>query len=832
MAATNESADKRLFLLDAYALIYRAHFALIRNPLINSKGMNVSAISGFTNTLNDLLRREQPSHLAVVFDLGTTTREEEFSYYKANRQEMPEDIAMSIPIIKEVVRGFNVPVIELEGYEADDLIGTLAKQAEKQGYTTYMVTPDKDFGQLISENIFMYKPAYMGKPIEVIGLPEVLEKWQIDRPEQVIDILGLMGDSVDNIPGIPKVGPKTAMKLIGQYGSVEEVIAHGDEIKGKLGENVREFAQQGLDSKLLATIILDAPIEFKEDEFLVEPPDKEKLGPLFAELEFRTIGKRILGDDFNISSGGVRAANRTPKPAAEPAGPSTGQMDLFGGGGNAATAAPAAAAATAAAPEVSTDGADLKSRKHAYQLVESAEGRAELLAKLKGQKSISLALMLESFDANLDALVGIALSWESGQAAFVSVPEEQSAAEAVVGEFAAILEDPEIKKAAFDIKEAILILRRYGVRMQGGIEDMTIAHYLIEPEKSHRLGYMAEAFLSYAPVDPDTVIGKRGKNQLTFRQAQIEKVSDYACEQAELARMLQDAFHPMMEEHGTTSLYRDMELPLARVLSDMEYEGVAIDTKFLRAYSEEMASDVEHIRKEVYEMAGIEFNLDSPKQLGTTLFDHMGIPYKGKKTKTGQYSTSEDQLTKLAGDQPIVEKILEYRHIGKLKSTYVDALPDLINPRSGRVHTTMSQTVAATGRLSSNNPNLQNIPIRTDRGRRIRKAFVPRDKDHLLMAADYSQIELRIIAAISGDEAMKQAFIDGVDIHTSTAARVYGMELEEVTSNMRRNAKMVNFGIIYGISAFGLAPGHSSKGSRWSDQELLRHLSCRSSVHG
>jgi DNA polymerase-1 len=385
MAATNESTDKRLFLLDAYALIYRAHFALIRNPLINSKGMNVSAISGFTNTLNDLLRREQPSHLAVVFDLGTTTREEEFSYYKANRQEMPEDIAMSIPIIKEVVRGFNVPVIELEGYEADDLIGTLAKQAEKEGYTTYMVTPDKDFGQLISENIFMYKPAYMGKPIEVIGLPEVLEKWQIERPEQVIDILGLMGDSVDNIPGIPKVGPKTAMKLIGQYGSVEEIIAHGDEIKGKLGENIREFAQQGLDSKLLATIILDAPIEFKEDEFLVEPPDKEKLGPLFAELEFRTIGKRILGDDFNISSGGVRAANRTPKPAAEPAGPSTGQMDLFGGGSGAATAAPAAITAAKAAPQVSTGGADLKSRKHEYQLVESAEGRAELLSKLKGQ---------------------------------------------------------------------------------------------------------------------------------------------------------------------------------------------------------------------------------------------------------------------------------------------------------------------------------------------------------------------------------------------------------------------------------------------------------------
>ncbi len=801
--------NNRLFLLDAYALIYRAHFGFVRNPLINSKGMNVSAIQGFVSTLMDLMKREEPSHLAVCFDLGATNREAEHSFYKANRQETPEDIQIAVPIIKEILSAFHIPVIELEGYEADDLIGTIAKQAERQGYQVYMVTPDKDYGQLVSENIFMYKPPFMGNPHEILGVPEILNKWQIGDPMQVIDILALMGDSVDNIPGIPKVGPKTAMKLIGEYNTLEAVLEAAPDIKGKLGENLRDYAEQGRISKVLATIILDAPIEFDEDDYLIDEPDRDKLAVLFAELEFRTLGKRILGDDFSINSDQPRSI--TPGAFQKAAGAEGRQMDLFGepvhearqahlSSGRSGGGRPAAERAAQV-----QGGLHLGNTEHDYQIADTPQKRAELIRELQAQSLICLDTETTGTDPNTAELVGMSFSWKKAQGWYVPFPANREKAMVMAAEFAELLSRKELMVVGQNIKYDLLVLRWYGLEIAGALGDTMIAHYLLEPEKRHKMDYLAESYLGYSPKPIEDLIGKRGKGQLSMRDVDQEKVAEYAAEDADITLQLHAVFEPMLREQGIEKLYEELELPLLRVLADLEFEGVALDRDFLERYSQAMQKDQSRLEQEVQEIAGLKFNLDSPKQLGDVLFEKMGLEYKGKKTKTGQYSTSEEMLLKLAGQEPIVQKVLEYREIGKLKSTYIDALPSLINPRTGRVHSNFSQTVAATGRLSSNNPNLQNIPIRTERGREIRKAFVPRDKDHVLLSADYSQIELRIIAALSGDQAMLEAFQGGLDIHAATAAKVYGVELASVNADMRRKAKMVNFGIIYGISAFGLS---------------------------
>ncbi len=794
------ASNNRLFLLDAYALIYRAHFGFVRNPLINSKGLNVSAIQGFLNTLLEIIQREQPSHLAVVFDLGSTHREAEHAFYKANRQETPEDIQVAVPIIKDILGAMHIPVVELEGYEADDLIGTVAVQAERKGYRVFMVTPDKDYGQLVSPNIFMYKPSFMGNPHEILGVPEILEKWQIQDPAQVIDILALMGDAVDNIPGIPKVGPKTAMKLIGEYGSLEAVLEAAPDIKGKLGENLREFAEQGRISKVLATIILDCPIEFDENAYTVEDPDRERLGELFRELEFRTLGKRLLGEDFSVNAAGPAPPAGAPG-FREPAGPSGRQMDLFGeGGADEAPLRPASALAAGV-----EGGRHLGNTPHHYQLADTPERRAGLIEELSKQKLFCLDTETTGTDPNLAGLVGMSFSWESGQGWYVPVPEDRREAEALLQEFRGPLSDPDTVVVGQNLKYDMLVLRWHGLEVKASLRDTMIAHYLLEPEKRHKMDYLAETYLGYSPVPIEELIGKRGKEQRSMRDVPVEKAAEYAAEDADITLQLDRVFAPMLAEQGIEALYREVEVPLIRVLAGMEYEGVALDRDFLASYSKELASEQGHMESEVQRMAGLKFNLDSPKQLGEVLFEHMGIAYEGKKTKTGQYSTAEEVLLRLAGEQPIVQHVLQYREIGKLKSTYVDALPALINPRSGRLHTTFSQTVAATGRLSSNNPNLQNIPIRTERGREIRKAFVARDKNHVLLSADYSQIELRIMAALSEDSAMLEAFRQGLDIHAATAAKVYGVELDLVSSEMRRKAKMVNFGIIYGISSFGLS---------------------------
>lgn len=781
-------SDKRLFLLDAYALIYRAHFAFIRNPLINSKGMNVSAIQGFVSTLHDLCQKENPTHLAVVFDLGATNREAEHSFYKANREETPEDIKRAVPIIHDILKAMHIPIVEFEGYEADDLIGTLAKQAEKENYTVFMVTPDKDYGQLVSENIFMYKPAYMGKNHEVLGVPEILEKWQIEEPEQLIDILGLMGDSADNIPGIPKVGPKTAMKLIGQYGSMEAILEDAGNIKGKLGENLREFAEQGRISKQLATIILDCPVEFDAEDYQLDEPDRDKLAAIFSELEFRSLGRKIIGEEYSVNAGG----------SSSPSGEGN-QMDLFGNPTGTAAAPTAKAAAEAGS------GKDLSNTEHQYHLADTAEKQNKLAKALAKAKVLTIDTETTGVDPNEAELVGLSFSVQPGEAWYVPVPPEEKEAKAVVERFKPVLENDNITKVGQNLKYDLLVLRWHGVELAGPLRDTMIAHYLLEPDKRHKMDYLSETYLGYSPQPIEALIGKKGKKQLSMRDVPVEKVTDYAAEDADITGQLDRVFDPLIKENGFDTLYREVELPLLRVLADLEYEGVALDSKFLNDYAAELAKDQEALRAKVVDAAGVDFNLDSPKQLGEVLFDKLEIPYKGKKTKTGQYSTSEDVLTRLAGDQPIVQQVLEYREIGKLKSTYVEALPGLVNPRTGRVHTTFSQTVAATGRLSSNNPNLQNIPIRTERGQRVRRAFIPRDKDHVLLAADYSQIELRVIAAMAEDQAMLAAFREGLDIHAATAAKVYGLELDAVTSDHRRKAKMVNFGIVYGISAFGLA---------------------------
>lgn len=782
---------KKLFLLDGMALIYRAHFALSKNPRFTSTGINTSAVMGFANTLMEVLKKEKPSHIAVVFDTeAPTERHTDFVAYKAHRESMPEDLSAALPYIFKLIEGFNIPVITKDGFEADDIIGTLAKEGEKAGFTVFCMTPDKDFAQLVSENIFIYKPARMGNEMEIMGVPEVLAKWEIENVEQVIDILGLWGDAVDNIPGIPGIGEKTAKALIKQYGSMENIIANADQLKGKQRENVIAFADQGMISKKLATIILNVPVEFDEQSLLLEEPSRELLEPLFAELEFRTLGKRVFGDGFSVSDAKANVSQQT---------------DLFGN--------------TVDQPESKTKtfeqlpnlfeqppvGKTIADTKPEYLLVDTAEKRNELIELLLQQENITVDTETTGIDANQAELVGLSFCIEPGKAWYVPVPADAVQAQQIVDEFRPVLENGKIGKTGQNIKYDILVLKWYGINMQGILFDTMLAHYLIDPDTRHNMDVLSENYLGYTPISITTLIGPKGKNQGNMRDVPVETVVDYAAEDADVTLQLANIFRPILKELNAEELITNIENPLVYVLADMEKEGVRIDMDTLISYSKELETDIRRFEQSVYDKAGVVFNLASPKQLGEVLFDKLQLDPKAKKTKTGQYQTGEDVLSALAHKSDIVKDILDFRQLQKLKSTYVDALPLLVNPKTGRVHTSYNQAVAATGRLSSNNPNLQNIPIRTERGREVRKAFIARDADHVLLSADYSQIELRIIADISKEENMLEAFNKGIDIHTATAAKVYGVAIEEVSSTQRRNAKAVNFGIIYGQSAFGLS---------------------------
>ncbi|MGB6036687.1 MAG: DNA polymerase I [Cryomorphaceae bacterium] len=774
-----------LYLLDAYALIYRAYYAFIRNPRVNSKGMNTSAMFGFTNTLNDIIKNYEPTHIAVAFDVpGDVFRNETFPEYKANREETPDDIKMSIPYIRKIIEGFRIPIIELAGFEADDIVGTIARQAEKEGFDIFMVTPDKDYGQLVTEHSKMLKPGRQGNPSEIWGVKEICEKFGIERTEQVIDILGLQGDSVDNIPGVPGVGPKTAMKLIADYGSVEGVIEHSDELKGKLKERIQENSEQALLSKELATIICDVPVKFVAEEVILEEPDRDALREIFADLEFRTMSQRILGEKMASAEG---------KPIS-----SGDQMDLFSSGAD---------NSSEAAKENSTAAMDVfDPEKVNYSLIETKDKRATFLKNLMKQKAVCFDTETTSVDANNCELVGMSFSWKECEAYYIPIPENQAGAKFILKEFEPFFTDEKILKIGHNWKYDITVLKWYDMEVSGPIFDTMIAHYLINPDMKHNMDELSETYLGYRPISIEALIGKKGKNQKSMRDIPVEDVAPYANEDADITYRLYTIFKEKVEESDELkNLLYEVEMPLVAVLAKMEFSGVKIDNEGLSAFSKELEGIIVKLEKEIYELAGREFNIGSPKQLGVILFDELEIDSKPKKTKSGQYSTNEETLLKYEHDQPIVSKLLEYRQVVKLKSTYVDALPELINPKDRRIHTTYMQAVAATGRLSSQNPNLQNIPIRTELGRRTRAAFIPTDDDHIIFAADYSQIELRLIAHLSGDEAMVKAFNHGEDIHAATASKVFDVDLEEVTREMRSQAKMVNFGIIYGISAFGLS---------------------------
>jgi len=780
------AAEKKLFLLDAFALIYRAYFAFGKNHRYNSKGLNTSAMLGFTNTLIEVLEKQKPTHIAVVFDApgGATNREEVFTDYKAGREAMPEDIRTAIPYIKRIIEAFNIPMYLLEGYEADDIIGTMAKEAERQGFQTYMMTPDKDFGQLVSENIFMYKPAAYGNPAQVLGIPEICEKFGVDDPLKVIDILGLWGDAVDNIPGIPGIGEKTSKILIAKYGSVEGLIEHAHELKGKQKENVIEFAEQGLLSKMLATIILDVPVDYDLEDTKIEKPDEAKITELFSELEFRNIAKRVLGKEIQIKVAPVRVQ-------------AGGQMDLFGN-------VPEVSVDEAVEEEAPLEAKDISNTKHKYQFIQTAAERAKLITDLSKQKSFCFDTETTGLNPFEAEIVGMSFAYKEGEAYYIPFSENKDEATAVLAEFKPLFANEKIEKIGQNIKYDLNVLTNYDIEIKGKLFDTMIAHYLIQPDMRHNMDLLAEAYLGYKTVSIETLIGKKGKKQKTMRDIPQEEIVDYACEDADITLQLKNQFEPKMNA-TLKKLMDEIEIPLIPVLAAMEKEGIKLDVPALEKFSKELEISVTDLTQKILELSGEEFNVDSPKQLGEVLFDKMKIVEKAKKTKTGQYSTGEDVLSKLANKHEIIPLILEYRSLKKLKSTYVDALPELVNEGDGKIHTSYMQTVAATGRLSSNNPNLQNIPIRTEKGREIRKAFIPRNDDYILLAADYSQIELRIIAALSEDENMQEAFVKGEDIHTATAAKVFGVKPEEVDREMRSKAKAVNFGIIYGVSAFGLS---------------------------
>lgn len=773
---------KKLFLLDGMALIYRAYFALSKTPRITSNGLNTGAIMGFTNTLLEILKNQKPSHLAVVFDTeAPTARHIEFEAYKAHREKMPEDLSASIPYIFKLISGFNIPIITKDGYEADDIIGTLAKKAEKNGFTVYCMTPDKDFGQLVSENIFIYKPARMGNGAEIQGVKEILEKWEVVDVKQVIDILGLWGDAVDNIPGIPGIGEKTAKKLIQEFGSIENIIANADKLKGKQRENVENYAEQGLISKKLATILLDVPVELEEEKLLLEEPNKDILEPLFIELEFRTLGKRVFGELNN---------------STESSKNTSGQMDLF----SLPQDAEILEEETYAGPVN-----NLENTSHEYILVNTKVEQEALAKQLSSLTSFCFDTESTGLDANLADIVGLSFSFEKGKAFYVPTPEDRQQAQEVINIFKPVLENDQIEKVGQNIKYDILLLARYEVGVKGPIFDTMLAHYLIDPDTRHGMDVLAENYLNYKPLSITELIGSKGKKQGNMRDVELDLIKEYASEDADITLQLKEIFKPLLEETNTLNLAHEVEFPLVYVLSEIERNGVRIDIEALQQFSKNLETDVRLLEQTIYEKAGVNFNIASPKQLGEVLFDKLKLDPKAKKTKTGQYKTGEDILLALAYKSDIVQDILSFRQLQKLKSTYVDALPELINPNTGLIHTSYNQAVAATGRLSSTNPNLQNIPIRTERGREVRKAFIPRHENNVILSADYSQIELRLIAELSKDPNMMEAFTSGHDIHRATAARVYGLELEEVTSDQRRNAKAVNFGIIYGQSAFGLS---------------------------
>ncbi|MBK7409657.1 MAG: DNA polymerase I [Saprospirales bacterium] len=778
-------SDKKLFLLDGHALVYRAHYAFIGRPLINSKGMNTSAIAGFVRTLWDLIRNEQPSHLAVSFDLPTPTfRHEIFPEYKANREAQPEDITFALPYIQSILEGFKIPVVTVDGFEADDVIGTLAKQAEKDGYTVYMVTPDKDFAQLVSDNVLIYKPSRMGNGIEKWGIKEVCENWGIKRTEQVIDILGLQGDAVDNIPGIPGIGPKTAAKLLEQYDTVENLIAHAGELKGKQKENVEIYADQALLSKHLATIDTNAPIQFDPHAFELEPYDARQLAEIFKELEFRTLARQILGEEDN--------------PVPGPSNNSGVQGSLFPN-------EPAEPRQNIPPPAHSMAEKTSSDVPHTYHLTDTQPKRTALINLLSEQFAYCMDTETTNIDPNVAELVGLSFSVKPHEAYYVPIPENQQEALNVLREFKEVLQNPDIQKIGQNIKYDAIVLKWYGIEIKGPIFDTMVAHYLIEPELRHSMDYMAETYLKYQPIPIESLLGKRGTQQRTMREVPVAEVVEYAAEDADITLQLKDYLAPRLEKEGLQELYRKMEEPLIRVLVDMEYHGVNVDVNYLNLYSIELEKEIADLEQSIYQSAGMRFNIASPKQVGEVLFDQLNIPYRWKKTKTGQYSTDEEKLTDLDHEHPVIELILNHRGLTKLKSTYVDSLPKMVNPRTGRIHSSFNQALAATGRLSSNNPNLQNIPIRTPEGAKVREAFIPQDKDYLLLAADYSQIELRLIAEISGDEAMLEAFQSGQDIHRATAARVFGVPFDEVTKEQRYRAKTVNFSIIYGAGALNLS---------------------------
>ena len=791
------SQQKRLFLLDAYALIFRGYYAFIKNPRINSKGMDTSAIMGFMNSLMDVIKREKPDHLAVAFDNGgSQLRNDIFPEYKAHRDATPEAIKIAIPYIQKLLQAMHIPIIEVKGYEADDLIGTIAKQAEKQNYKIFMVTPDKDFAQLVSENIFMYKPARMGNGIEIWGVPEVLEKFEIERPDQVIDFLGMMGDTADNIPGLPGVGEVTAKKLLKEFGTMENLLANTDKLKGKMKENIEANKEKGLLSKTLATILLDCPVVFDEKDYELSTPDVEKTDELFNELEFRRMAEQF---DAIFKKGGTATANKPADDAKlykKPQAKNEEQFDLFG----------------STIPEDTTEETrhkyynTLENTEHSYQIIQGDLGLKLLLQNLQNQSSVSFDTETTGLDALHAELVGISFSYEKGKGFYVPFPENQAEAQTLIEKFIPFFENENIEKIGQNLKYDLKILSNYNITVKGKLFDTMIAHYLINPDMRHNMDILSETYLKYSPKSIESLIGKKGKNQKSMRDIELEEIKEYAVEDTDVTLQLKEIFTLELDKTGTKKLFDEIEIPLVKVLADMEKEGIRVDVDFLKSLSKTLDEDIKALENTIFEIAGEKFNLASPKQLGDILFDKLKIGgLKQKKTKTGQYATGEEILSYLATDYPVVKDILDWRQLIKLQNTYVEALPLQVDKITNRIHTDYMQTVAATGRLSSNNPNLQNIPIRTERGKQIRKAFIARDENYTIVSADYSQIELRIIAALSGEENMIKAFQNHEDIHKSTASKVFNVPLEEVTREQRSHAKTVNFGIIYGVSAFGLS---------------------------
>ena len=777
--------EKKLFLLDAYALIFRGYYAFIKNPRINSKGMDTSAIMGFTNSLFDLINRERPNYLAVAFDKGgSVDRSEIYTDYKANRPETPEAIRIAVPYIQALLEAMHIPVIEKEGFEADDIIGTLAKQAEKEGFEVYMMTPDKDFAQLVSPNIFMYRPSRKGNGIEIWGVKEVQEKFDIEHPEQVIDYLGMMGDSVDNIPGLPGVGDKTARKFLAQYGSMENLLANTHEIKGKLREKIEENKELGILSKKLARILLDVPVSFDEKKYILDQPNTEKVLEIFQELEFRQLGKRF---QKNFSG-----AEETERPANKSTTTAPAAYDLFNQPGTGEMVSESSLKT-------------LSTTEHLYQTIQTSQEEEMLLEWLLQQKSVCFDTETTGLDELTAELVGIAFSWKKGTGYYLPFPKDRTACETKLAYFSPFFQSFEIEKVGHNLKYDIKVLQQYGMNVQAPLFDTMIAHYLINPDMRHNMDVLAENYLGYQPQHITELIGKKGPNQRSMRNVPLDKQTEYAVEDADVTYQLKNHFVTEMASKEVIDLFNKIELPLVNVLADMESAGIYIDVDYLNELAVQFQKETATLEERIYEQAGEPFNLASPKQLGPILFDKLKLVDKPKKTKTGQYSTAEDVLSYLAKDHAIVADILEWRSVKKLSNTYIEALPQQVNPKTDRVHTIFNQAVAATGRLSSNHPNLQNIPIRTERGQLVRKAFIPRDEEHVLLAADYSQIELRVIASLSQDKEMQEAFQKGEDIHASTAAKVFNVALEQVSREQRSQAKTVNFGIVYGVSAFGLS---------------------------